>query len=123
MAEFQEVCRQAIRRAKWVGGALPPKILVLTLSCTGETERGDRPGQVATTPEEMEKRIMGWAAEHPEKSMKDILLERFPNALVYNDEPETCAEFLGFGPCPNKDGHMSCKECWNRPAPEEVETK
>lgn len=75
-------------------------------------------------PEGFEAVVMKWAAEHPEKTLKDVLLEHFPNAALDKDgEPETCAELLGLGPCPNGGGVLectNCQGCWNRPAPEEV---
>lgn len=115
MAEFMEVMRHYSRMCKAMG-----------THCDGCLIHGERQGNgclefLVHHPDRIEALVMRWAVAHPEKSMKDVLLERFPKALVYNDEPETCAEFLSFGPCPNKNGKMSCKECWNRPAPEEVE--
>lgn len=66
MAEFTEVCRQAIRWAKTIENPNSPVERVsLCISMNGRAvECSD--GVKADTPEELEARIMRWAAEHPE---------------------------------------------------------
>lgn len=52
-----------------------------------------------------------WAKEHPVKTYKDVLLEKFPKAkLDNNGTPKICKEPLGGSKCrPDYD----CKKCWN----------
>lgn len=61
--------------------------------------------------------VRKWAEEHPRKTRKDVLLEKFSNALIGEDDcPEACAETLGMCQCPGNV--MSCNECWNMEAEE-----
>lgn len=63
-------------------------------------------------PNEAEAIVRKWAKEHPRKTRKDVLLEKFPNAIL-NDNgcPAACARDLGLtqGCCLDD----WCKDCWN----------
>ena len=62
-------------------------------------------------PLEATKIVRKWTEEHPIKTRKDVLLEKFPKALVREDGcPEVCAEFLGICQC--HGNVVSCSECW-----------
>ncbi len=63
-------------------------------------------------PEEATRIVRKWAKEHPVKTRKDVLLEKFPNAIL-NDNgcPAACAKDLGLtqGCCLDD----WCKDCWD----------
>lgn len=108
MAEFVEVMRQWER-------------LCATQNRCFECPMYHCRSRAMQNPDDFEESIMDWAAKHPEKTMKDVLLEKFPKAkLRDNGTPFTCPHYLGFPAmskvcvCPSQ-----CAECWNRPAPEE----
>lgn len=56
-----------------------------------------------------------WSKEHPQKTIKDDFLEKYPNAETYEEGiPVSCAKHLGYiGQC-----NRICSECWNRPLSE-----
>lgn len=56
--------------------------------------------------------VRKWAEEHPRKTRKDILLEKFPNAnaALYNEIPEVCCLLLGMT---EPECNRRCVECWN----------
>lgn len=58
--------------------------------------------------------VRKWAEEHPRKTRKDVLLEKFPNAVMHfeNDYPRTCAECLGLCTHDECQSAESCFECW-----------
>lgn len=82
---------------------------------------------VGRHPDEAESIIMDWAAKHPEKTMKDVFFEKFPNAP--RDElgdPRMCPLDVGYPARPDGAGYEGechtenpCTGCWSRPAPEE----
>lgn len=57
--------------------------------------------------------VRKWAEEHPQKTMKDILLEKFPNAKLDSStqHPLACAFALGL--CPKCTPFDDCEDCWN----------
>lgn len=64
-------------------------------------------------PIEATEIVRQWAEEHPRKTRKDMLLEKFPNAKItvtINERPIVCAEALGICKC--KIG-IKCVDCWN----------
>lgn len=63
-------------------------------------------------PIEATEIVRKWAKEHPRKTRKDVLLEKFPNALTFKEgHPQSCCALLGFcSKCENSD---TCEECWN----------
>lgn len=82
MAEFTEVCRQAIRYAKANSGLFRTAERVeVFISTSGEAVRCSD-GKWAVTPEEAEADIMQWAADHPEPrypTWKEWQDTTFPN--------------------------------------------
>ena len=69
-------------------------------------------------PEEAEKILIKWAEEHPQKTILQDFLEKYPNAPLYKTGiPKACPIDLGYygSKCPLADSAVSCKECWNKP--------
>lgn len=71
-------------------------------------------------PDEATKIVRKWADEHPRKTRKDILLEKFPNAKVsHTGRARICAYALGL--VSEEEYHEKCCEyptavctdCWN----------
>ena len=64
-------------------------------------------------PIEATEIVRKWAEEHPQKTMKDILLEKFPNAKLdsITQRPLACAFTLGLRPKCTPSG--DCFKCWN----------
>lgn len=58
--------------------------------------------------------VRKWAEEHPKRTRKDVLLEKFPNAMLMKDgTPYSCCEALGIAvktECEEK----RCSDCWNK---------
>lgn len=56
--------------------------------------------------------VRKWAEEHLRKTRKDVLLEKFPNATLMDNNGGymICAEYLGL--CSNC-GSNNCAKCWN----------
>lgn len=58
--------------------------------------------------------VRQWAEEHPRKTRKTVLLEKFPNAMLMKDgTPYSCCEALGMAvktECEEK----RCSDCWNK---------
>ena len=73
-------------------------------------------------PIEATEIVRKWAKEHPRKTKKDVLLEKFPNTKLNGDGiPCICASLLGLtqkklSSCNSME---ACIECWNT----EVEEK
>ena len=109
MAEFQEVMRQR-------------KKLCAVYNCIGcpvyKANGSSFCGMfMVEEPEKFEAVVMKWAAEHPEKTMKDALFEKFPNAVKGLDgTPYICVTHVGFKK--PKSCAIACPKCWSRPAPE-----
>lgn len=70
-------------------------------------------------PEKAVAIIEKWAAEHPQKTMLQDFLEKYPKAILSKRDGapgirpyNICPHYLGYGKgeC-NKD----CTSCWNRP--------
>ena len=65
--------------------------------------------------------VQKWGEEHPVKTLKDKLLEKFPNAQLRDDgTPAACAQDLGLITAEECE-EISCVECWNRPYVDEFE--
>ena len=62
-------------------------------------------------PIEATQIVHKWAEEHPRKTRKDVLLEKFPNATLKTEFGNylICAQRLGL--C--KDCLTKCEKCWN----------
>lgn len=53
-----------------------------------------------------------WSAEHPQKTILQDFLEKYPNAIMRKEnDPCSCAQFLGYV----KDCKRPCEDCWNTP--------
>ena len=111
MAEFQEVLRQRNRMCKAMGDTC----LDCELNKFARSNNLGCLGAIVSAPHTAETIIMDWAAEHPEKTMKDVLLEKFPKAMLREDGmPCACVAYLGLGKCID-----NCAKHWRSPAPEE----
>lgn len=65
--------------------------------------------------EKYENILAQWNREHPVKTLKDILLERFPNAqLGEHGVPGFCVRDLGLVTMDICKKMNDCTECWNR---------
>ena len=53
-----------------------------------------------------------WSKEHPQRTRLQDFLEKYPNAMMCNDDsPRACCKHLGYiMSCPED---KNCKECWN----------
>lgn len=66
-------------------------------------------------PKEAVEIVEKWSKEHPQKTILQDFLEKYPNAPMDDDEtPKTCPYKLGYGKNFNCIG-ASCKDCWSRP--------
>lgn len=78
-------------------------------------------------PEEAIAIVQKWSAEHPQKTILQDLLEKYPNVeLRYNKFPEICPYSLGYAEnsqcfLDREEQFCSeeCEECWNRLLEEE----
>lgn len=59
-----------------------------------------------------------WSKEHPQRTRLQDLLEKYPSAMMCNDDsPKVCCKHLGYiMSCPE---NKNCKECWNMPVEED----
>lgn len=66
-------------------------------------------------PEKAVEIIEAWAKEHPEKTYRQDVLEKFPNSYFKaNNVPSVCRRYLyGIDTKPKCDG--KCYDCWNEP--------
>ena len=74
-------------------------------------------------PEEAEEILIKWAEEHPQKTILQDFLEKYPNAPLKKDgTPQyVCPYQLGYDKsddCIYEDTYTCCKKCWNRPLEE-----
>lgn len=114
MADFQEVMRQYKRMCEKN---------IHCSNCELNSLENDKVcrWRLMERPSAAEAIIMNWAAANPEKTMKDVLIEKFPKAKLRDDgTPTACVMNLGF-PGYGLVCHSvyDCAACWNRPAPEE----
>lgn len=68
-------------------------------------------------PAEAVTLVEKWSKEHPEKTILEDFLEKYPKAKMCNDgkEPRLCLKSLyGLDSCPVDN----CLECWNQPISE-----
>lgn len=71
-------------------------------------------------PKETIAAVQHWSDEHPQKTMLQDFLEKYPNAKKYDSGlPKCCPHMLGYTDKTCSD-FMFCKECWNQPLPDEV---
>lgn len=80
----------------------------------------DEPKRVSEMFEAIEK----WAEEHPQKTILQEFLEKYPGARIDNRgiPPELCPGDLGYSEHENC-GTGVCTECWNRPLEDETEAE
>lgn len=113
MSEFNYLKEKA-RMVKSIG------ISHFTYGCAGDCQKcplfGNHEmncmGFETKYPEEAAEIVRKWAEEHPVKTRKDVLLEKFPNAILDdNGCPAVCAKGLGLtqGRCFDD----WCKDCWD----------
>lgn len=70
-------------------------------------------------PEEAVTIIEKWAEEHPQKTMLQDVLEKYPNAPLDVDIPKFCPSHLGYEKYkPDFCKSSECRKCWNRPLEE-----
>ena len=73
----------------------------------------------AEYPEKTIAIIEKWAAEHPQKTMLQDFLERYPNAPLdkIDGTPIICPYEIGYEErCLDRDcNDIGCVKCWNRP--------
>ena len=72
----------------------------------------------AEYPEEVVAMVEKWAAEHPQKTMLQDFLERYPNApLDKIGTPFICPYEIGYEEqCLDRNcNDIGCVKCWNRP--------
>ena len=117
MAEFVEVCKQALRM---VESECDVKLthMALKISANGAMKLSD--GTTAETAEALEKTIMKWAAEHPAQkypSWKEWQDANFPDA-----EHRICP--MAFGAITEDECDiMGCADCTKRAIPEHIAKK
>lgn len=112
--EFKQAMRTVKRICEAVGG------------CNGCELLGNCP--FVTIPSnidlnKIESILVKWAEEHPERTIMDDFLEKFPKAPLKEDgTPEVCAKWLGYcNDCYGENHKMLlCFDCWRRPMTEEV---
>lgn len=69
----------------------------------------------------IEKVIMEWAADHPQKTMEDVLFEKHPAVVnMMTQGARVCPRHYNpawGGLCDDGKGNK-CRECWRRPVEE-----
>lgn len=117
MAEFVEVMRQRNRMCKTYTHCLCGCLLAEMLEESGTANCNE---YAKAYPTEFESAVMTWAKNNPEKTMRDVLFEKFPNAQKKPDgSPYICVTHVGFKK--PESCVMACSRCWKRPAPEEYQ--
>ena len=73
----------------------------------------------AEYPEEVVAMVEKWAAEHPQKTMLQDFLERYPNAPLDKSDGTAiiCPYEIGYEEqCLDRNcNDIGCVKCWNRP--------
>lgn len=120
MAEFTEVCKQALRM---LNADRARECLILCILPDGNVYIDGSPRSrtiQAAKAEEVEKYIMKWAAEHPEPvypTWKEWQETNFPDADSY-----MCP--IPFGAMTQEEcGDMNCTDCMNRRIPKYIAKK
>ncbi len=70
-------------------------------------------------PEKAVAIVEKWSEEHPQKTILDEFIEKYPNAQISDKGvPKMCPYDLGYGDsCPDII-RFDCVTCWNRPLSE-----
>lgn len=127
MAEFLEVCKQAIRRHVIEDNALGAKTTAVWIGISATGDKVDcGKGYIAYPPEALEKEIMDWAAKNPEPrypTWEEWQKKNFPTA---HDAMHPCAfmkreeiEKVRGVEC----GRISCNHCARSPIPADIAEK
>ena len=71
---------------------------------------------VMSYPQDAQEIVQKWSDEHPQKTRKDVFLEKFPKALLRGTgAPLCCAKRVGIVPETKNCMEKSCVDCWNEP--------
>lgn len=70
--------------------------------------------------EEIVLLVNKWSDEHPQKTMLQDLLEKYPNCELRSDGTPNhmCPHYLGYCKDSSFCNGNSCEDCWNRPMEE-----
>lgn len=123
MAEFQEVCRQALRMGKVINAEEGFPVTHVGLFITFNGEVIDKRGMKAVTPDVLERSIMEWAAKHPEMvypSWNDAWKELFP---VMAERNAPCPRYFMPNEIAARYCTHNCGECHKRPIPADIAEK
>lgn len=128
MAEFQEVCRQALRMAKTMNAETGYPMDYLGLYITTDGEVPAELGRVAVTPEKIERDIMEWAAAYPEPkypSWNEAWEQLFPNAYHSAHACDVCSPCIKHFLPPErvKCSGVRCVDCLDEPIPADIAEK
>lgn len=72
-------------------------------------------------PNEAIEIVQKWSDEHPQKTILDDFLGKFPHTILNSDglPEDICCRYLGyklsFKDCTISDAHVSCSDCWKQP--------
>lgn len=119
MAEFTEVCRQAMRMSEALAAGSGNNIEFIALYISKDGKVTLKGGGTTETAEGMEKNIMQWAAEHPEPvypTWAEWQAKNFPEGAAY-----IC--LLNFTDRKVCDEWGSCVECRAEPIPADIAEK
>lgn len=70
--------------------------------------------------QEAEETICRWLYDHPLKTRKSVLLEKYPDAPILNGKPNFCCRNIGYEISDKDYCRNDCYECWNQPIDEEA---
>ena len=128
MAEFTEVCKQALRMLCEMSEARgrKPGYMALHIHRDGSVNVSDGPGAEVLTAaaEDIEKSVMQWAAEHPEPiypTWEEVWDRLFPNRV--EKEPPCPRYFFDVQRMERYCPGIKCKECRKRPIPADIAAK
>lgn len=86
--------------------------------CPAENLSCDSLEEIAIQGFKLIRDVEQWSKEHPQKTILQDFLEKFPNAKLEGDLPPGCPYIFGYtsknDDCNGCTGH-TCLECWNRP--------
>lgn len=89
--------------------------------CPAENLSCDSLEEIAIQGFKLIRDVEQWSKEHPQKTMLQDLLGKFPNAILEETTkvPIFCPIHLGYEKSTsNVCGKYTCFECWNRPLEE-----
>lgn len=77
---------------------------------------------ISLSPAKSIEIVQEWSDEHPQKTMLEDFLEKYPNApLNENGSPKVCPYLVGYEDEGDCNRYGNCKICWDRPYEEDVE--